>query len=112
MSGICLAYELPPVNPPPPVYWNFGEHCLMSVVIFPKRNSDWIVPQHVPRNSPLRHFMTSLDTRVSTCENTMEDSNMQNYFDTAVLNRGDRLGQDSMRIFLSEVHPSQRGGFI
>ncbi|GFU95819.1 DDE_3 domain-containing protein [Trichonephila clavipes] len=28
--------ELQPVNPLPPVYWNFGGHCLMSCVIFPK----------------------------------------------------------------------------
>ncbi|GFY29847.1 transposable element Tcb1 transposase [Trichonephila clavipes] len=31
-----LADELQPVNPLPPVYRNFGGHCLMSGVIFPK----------------------------------------------------------------------------
>ncbi|GFW56424.1 transposable element Tcb1 transposase [Trichonephila clavipes] len=36
MCGICLADELQPVNPLPPVYRNFGGHCLMSGVIFPK----------------------------------------------------------------------------
>ncbi|GFV36925.1 hypothetical protein TNCV_1940111 [Trichonephila clavipes] len=36
MFEICLADELQPVNPLPPVYWNFGGHCLMSGVIFPK----------------------------------------------------------------------------
>ncbi|GFX76782.1 hypothetical protein TNCV_1952231 [Trichonephila clavipes] len=30
MCGICLADELQPVNPIPPVYRNFGGHCLMS----------------------------------------------------------------------------------
>ncbi|GBO23095.1 hypothetical protein AVEN_265532-1 [Araneus ventricosus] len=34
--GICLADELQPVNPLPPVYRNFGGHCLMSGVIFPE----------------------------------------------------------------------------
>ncbi|GFU22731.1 transposable element Tcb1 transposase [Trichonephila clavipes] len=34
--GICLADELQPVNPFPPLYLNFGGHCLMSGVIFPK----------------------------------------------------------------------------
>ncbi|GFV66763.1 transposable element Tcb1 transposase [Trichonephila clavipes] len=34
--GIYLADELQPVNPLPPVYRNFGGHCLMSGVIFPK----------------------------------------------------------------------------
>ncbi|GFX63851.1 histone-lysine N-methyltransferase SETMAR [Trichonephila clavipes] len=33
---ICLADELQPVNPLPPVYRNFGGHCWMSGVIFPK----------------------------------------------------------------------------
>ncbi|GFT69671.1 DDE_3 domain-containing protein [Trichonephila clavipes] len=33
---ICLDDELQPVNPLPPVYRNFGGHCLMSGVIFPK----------------------------------------------------------------------------
>ncbi|GFX45359.1 transposable element Tcb1 transposase [Trichonephila clavipes] len=33
---ICLADELQPVNPLSPVYRNFGGHCLMSGVIFPK----------------------------------------------------------------------------
>ncbi|GFY27328.1 transposable element Tcb1 transposase [Trichonephila clavipes] len=31
-----LANKLQPVNPLPPVYRNFGGHCLMSGVIFPK----------------------------------------------------------------------------
>ncbi|GFW53233.1 c-factor [Trichonephila clavipes] len=30
MCGVCLADELQPVNPLPPVYRNFGGHCLMS----------------------------------------------------------------------------------
>ncbi|GFX07673.1 transposable element Tcb1 transposase [Trichonephila clavipes] len=34
--GICLADELQPVNLLPSVYGNFGGHCLMSGVIFPK----------------------------------------------------------------------------
>ncbi|GFY33275.1 transposable element Tcb1 transposase [Trichonephila clavipes] len=34
--GICLADELQPVNLLPPVYRNFGGHCYMSGVIFPK----------------------------------------------------------------------------
>ncbi|GFY30464.1 uncharacterized protein TNCV_3522271 [Trichonephila clavipes] len=33
---ICLADELQPVNPLPSVYRDFGWHCLMSGVIFPK----------------------------------------------------------------------------
>ncbi|GFT92627.1 transposable element Tcb2 transposase [Trichonephila clavipes] len=32
----ALADELQPVNPLPPLYRNFGGHCLMSGVIFPK----------------------------------------------------------------------------
>ncbi|GFY35236.1 DDE_3 domain-containing protein [Trichonephila clavipes] len=36
ICGICLADELQPINPLPPVYQNFGGHCLMSGVIFPK----------------------------------------------------------------------------
>ncbi|GFW04737.1 transposable element Tcb2 transposase [Trichonephila clavipes] len=36
MCGICLTDKLQPVNPFPPVYRNFGGHCLMSGVIFPK----------------------------------------------------------------------------
>ncbi|GFY09705.1 transposable element Tcb1 transposase [Trichonephila clavipes] len=32
----CLADELQPVNPLPPIYRNFGGHCLMSGVIFHK----------------------------------------------------------------------------
>ncbi|GFW57129.1 transposable element Tcb1 transposase [Trichonephila clavipes] len=36
MCRICLADELQPVNPLPPVYRNFGGHCLMSGVIFSK----------------------------------------------------------------------------
>ncbi|GFW03798.1 hypothetical protein TNCV_2539091 [Trichonephila clavipes] len=32
MFGICWANELQPVNPLPPVYRNFGGHCLMSGV--------------------------------------------------------------------------------
>ncbi|GFV24074.1 transposable element Tcb1 transposase [Trichonephila clavipes] len=35
MCGICLADELQPINPLPPVYRNFGGHCLMSGIIFP-----------------------------------------------------------------------------
>ncbi|GIY04251.1 chitinase 5 [Caerostris darwini] len=35
MCGICLADELQPVNPLPPVNRNFGGHCSMSGVIFP-----------------------------------------------------------------------------
>ncbi|GFV86026.1 transposable element Tcb1 transposase [Trichonephila clavipes] len=34
--GICLTDVLRPVNPLPPVYRNFGGHCLMSGVTFPK----------------------------------------------------------------------------
>ncbi|GFU92640.1 transposable element Tcb1 transposase [Trichonephila clavipes] len=33
---VCLANELQPVNPLPPVYRNFGGHFFMSGVIFPK----------------------------------------------------------------------------
>ncbi|GFT30597.1 transposable element Tcb1 transposase [Trichonephila clavipes] len=33
---ICLTDELQPINPLPPVYRNFGGHCLMSGVVFPK----------------------------------------------------------------------------
>ncbi|GFX63030.1 uncharacterized protein TNCV_3465751 [Trichonephila clavipes] len=33
MCGICLADELQPVNPFPPVYRNFGGHCLMSDIV-------------------------------------------------------------------------------
>ncbi|GFV94452.1 uncharacterized protein TNCV_3352901 [Trichonephila clavipes] len=36
MCGICLADELQPVNSLSPVYRNFGGHCFMSGVIFPK----------------------------------------------------------------------------
>ncbi|GFX56747.1 transposable element Tcb1 transposase [Trichonephila clavipes] len=36
MCGICLADKLLPVNPLPPFYRNYGRHCLMSSVIFPK----------------------------------------------------------------------------
>ncbi|GFS81639.1 transposable element Tcb1 transposase [Trichonephila clavipes] len=34
--GTCLADELQPANLLPSVYRNFGGHCLMSGVIFPK----------------------------------------------------------------------------
>ncbi|GFW11467.1 uncharacterized protein TNCV_3809861 [Trichonephila clavipes] len=34
--GIFLFDELQPLNPLPLVYRNFGRHCLMSGVIFPK----------------------------------------------------------------------------
>ncbi|GFV29392.1 transposable element Tcb1 transposase [Trichonephila clavipes] len=36
IEHVCLADKLQPVNPLPPVYRNFGGHCLMSGVIFPK----------------------------------------------------------------------------
>ncbi|GFV16961.1 hypothetical protein TNCV_2317911, partial [Trichonephila clavipes] len=42
MSGMCLANELQPVNLPP-VYRNFGGHCLMSGVIFPQDQIDNLI---------------------------------------------------------------------
>ncbi|GFW48074.1 transposable element Tcb1 transposase [Trichonephila clavipes] len=39
VCGICLADELQPVIPFPPVYRNFEGHCLMSGVAFPKIRS-------------------------------------------------------------------------
>ncbi|GFT89977.1 hypothetical protein TNCV_4592781 [Trichonephila clavipes] len=65
MCGICLAEELQPVNSLPPVYWNFGGHCLMSDVIFAKYSA--CLGVEFFKSGAVRSIIQSPPTNYHTC---------------------------------------------